>query len=96
MNGFLRMYSEYLGPWLHGAIIAMIDRFKARIYPPGDEDAREHDALVTALPLIIKQSSSNHNFDLDRVFHILTQDPFSIQHHQAEAYLISQHIQGTT
>jgi len=83
------------GPWLHGAIIAMIDRFKAGIYPPGDEDAREYDALVTALPLIIKQSSTEDHLDLERVFHVLTQDPFAVQHHQAEAFLISQHIQET-
>ena len=71
----------------------MIDRFKAGINPPGDEDAREHDALVTALPLIIQQSM---NQDLDKVFNILTQDPFALQHHQAEAFLISQYIQGSS
>merc|ERR1711963_689273 len=83
------------GPWLHGAIIAMIDRFRAGIYPPGDEDAREHDALVTALPIIIQQSTNtNPNRDMKKVFHILTQDPFAVQHHLAEAFLISQFIQG--
>ena len=72
----------------------MIDRFKAGINPLGDEDAREHDALVTALPLIIQQSM-NQDLDLDKVFTLLTQDPFALKHHQAEAFLISQYIQGS-
>lgn len=36
------------------------------------------------------------NQDLDKVFNILTQDPFALQHHQAKAFLISQYIQGSS
>ena len=71
--------------------------FRAGIYPPGDEDAREHDALATALPVIIQQNSgAQPNVDLEKVFHILTQDPFAVQHHLAEAFLIRQFIEGNT
>ena len=69
--------------------------FRAGIYPPGDEDAREHDALATALPFIIQQNSGQHKVELEKIFHILTQDPFAVQHHLAEAYLIRQFIEGT-
>ena len=70
--------------------------FRAGIYPPGDEDAREHDALATALPFIIQQNSAQPNVDLEKVFHILTQDPYAVQHHLAEAFLIRQFIEGNT
>ena len=70
--------------------------FRAGIYPPGDEDAREHDALATALPVIIQKNTAQPNVDLEKVFHILTQDPFAVQHHLAEAFLIRQFIEGNT
>ena len=70
--------------------------FRAGIYPPGDEDAREHDALATALPVILQKNSTQPNVDLEKIFHILTQDPFAVQHHLAEAFLIRQFIEGNT
>ena len=70
-----------------------MDRFKAGINPPGPEDGREHDGLLTALPLIIQQG---HDEGLEKAFHIMTIDPFAIEHHQAEAFLINQFIQGSS
>ena len=73
----------------------MIDRFKAGINPPGSEDANEHDGLVTALPLILKQSPNLNLEQLHSCFHIMTQDPDAIKHHEAEAYLINEFIKGS-
>ena len=70
----------------------MIDRSNAGMNPPGGDDAREHDALVAFLPLIAQQGSSHDPESLENSFKILTQDPFSLEHHQAEAFLISQFI----
>ena len=79
-----------------GALISMMDRYKADINPPGSEDANEHDGLVTALPLILQQAPNNFNLEeLHKCLHIMTQDPESIQHHEAEAFLIHAFIKGT-
>jgi len=82
------------GPWIQGAMISMMDRYKADIKPPGDEDAKEHDGLVTALPLIVQQGFNPDLEGLKKAFQIMTQEPDAILHHQAEAFLISQFIQG--
>lgn len=83
------------GPWIQGSIISMMDRFKAGIYPPGPDDAREHDGLVTALPLIIQQSP-NLDFNLlKKATSVVTQDPFAVEHLEVEAFLISQFIQSS-
>ena len=71
-------------------MMSMMDRFKAGINPPGPDDAREHDGLLTALPLIIQKGQEE---GLEKAFHIMTTDPFAIEHHQAEAFLINQFIQ---
>ena len=82
------------GPWLHGAIISMIDRFEAGIDPPGSEDAIERDAIIAMTPLILQQVP-NLDFDsLKRGFGILTQDPMAIEHHEIETFIISQFVQG--
>ena len=83
------------GPWVQSALISMMDRHKAGINPPGQEDGNEHDGLVTALPLIIQQSP---NLDKDRLmscFRILTQDPDALERHFAEAFLIQEYIKGS-
>ena len=81
------------GPWLHGAIISMIDRFEAGIDPPGSEDAIERDAIIAMTPLILQQVP-NLDFDsLKRSFYILTQDPMAIEHHEIEAFILSQFVQ---
>ena len=83
------------GPWIQGALISMMDRFKAGINPPGSDDAREHDGLVTALPLIAQQGPNHDAEALIKAFKIMTQDPFAIEHHTAEAFLISEFIKGS-
>lgn len=83
------------GPWIQGSMTSMMDRFKAGIIPPGPNDAREHDGLVTALPLIMQQGSNPDFNELEKAFHIMTQDSFAVHHHEAEAFLISQFIQGS-
>jgi len=82
------------GPWIQGAMISMMDRFKADIIPPGSEDAIEHDGLCTALPLIVQKSPNLSDSDLMKAVHIMTLDPLAEEHHKAEAYLISQFIQA--
>lgn len=83
-----------LGPWIQGTIISMMDRFKAGINPPGPEDAHDHDGLCTALPLILKQGSSLDFEELKTAFKIVTVEDTAIDHYHAEAYLISQFLQG--
>ena len=83
------------GPWIQGALISMMDRWDAGIKPPGSDDAREHDGLTTALPLIIQKSPSIDFKDLKPAYTIMTQDPDAIEHHNAEAYLIAQFIKGS-
>ena len=83
------------GPWIQGALISMMDRWNAGIKPPGPDDAREHDGLTTALPLIIQKSPSVNFEELKPAYTIMTQDPEAIEHHDAEAFLIGQFIQGS-
>ena len=68
--------------------------FQAGIYPPGPDDAVEHDGLVTSLPLIIQQTPNLVDIELEKAFHIMTTDPLAVEHHKAEAFLINQFIQG--
>ncbi len=84
------------GPWIQGAMISMMDRAKAGMNPPGPDDAREHDGLATALPLIVQMGSAYDESKLKNAFEIMTQDPFAIEHHQAEAFLIGKFIEGST
>jgi len=81
------------GPWIQGAMMSMMDRNKAGIYPPGPDDAVEHDGLVTSLPLIIQQTPNLVDAELEKAFHIMTTDPLAVEHHKAEAFLINQFIQ---
>ena len=82
------------GPWLHGAIISMIDRFEAGIDPPGSEDAIERDAIIAMTPLLLQQVP-NLDFDtLKKALYILTQDPMAIEHHEIEAWILSLFVQG--
>ena len=69
-------------------------RFQAGIYPPGPDDAVEHDGLVTSLPLIIQQTPNLVDAELEKAFHIMTTDPLAVEHHKAESFLINQFIQG--
>jgi len=82
------------GPWIQGAMMSMMDRFEAGINPPGSEDAIEHDGLCTALPLMIQKSPNLSDSDLEKAVHIMTLDPLAMEHHKAEAYLITQFIQA--
>ena len=74
--------------------MSMMDRFEAGIKPPGSEDAIEHDGLCTALPLMIQKAPNLSDSDLEKAVHIMTLDPLAMEHHKAEAYLITQFIQG--
>ena len=84
----------FKGPWIQGAMMSMMDRFEAGINPPGSEDAIEHDGLCTALPLMIQKAPNLSDTDLEKAVHIMTLDPLAMEHHKAEAYLITQFIQG--
>ena len=84
----------FKGPWIQGAMMSMMDRFEAGIKPPGSEDAIEHDGLCTALPLMIQKAPNLSDSDLEKAVHIMTLDPLAMEHHKAEAYLITQFIQG--
>lgn len=83
------------GPWIQKAVLHLMENFQSGQFPTGSKDAYEHDALVAMLPLII-QSSPDLDFQvLRKGFHLLTQCPFSVDHHLVEAKLLSQFIKGS-
>jgi hypothetical protein len=82
------------GPWIHGSVRGMVDRYNADIRPPGPDDAREHDGLDVALPLMIQQAPNYDASALAQAINIMTQDPWSVNHHEAEAFMIGQFIHG--
>jgi ADP-ribosylglycohydrolase len=71
----------------------MVDRYNADIRPPGPDDANEHDGLDVALPLMIQQVPNYDALVLAPAINIMTQDPWSVNHHEAEAFIIGQFIQ---
>ena len=44
---------------------------------------------------MIQKAPNLSDTDLEKAVHIMTLDPLAMEHHKAEAYLITQFIQGT-